>query len=49
LTATRDWLLRQKEHAVLETGVDEKAVTEAVKKVFAKARAQTEALYKGNY
>ena len=36
LTATRDWLLRQKEHAVLETGVDEKAVTEAVRKVFEK-------------
>ena len=36
LTATRDWLLRQKENAVLETGVDEKAVTEAVRKVFEK-------------
>jgi len=36
LTATRDWLLGQKEHAVLETGVDEKAVTEAVRKVFEK-------------
>src|SRR5215203_904153 len=36
LTATRDWLLGQKDHAVLETGVDEKAVTEAVRKVFEK-------------
>ena len=36
LTATRDWLLRQKENAVLETGVDEKAVTEAVRKVLEK-------------
>src|SRR5688572_20411394 len=36
LTATRDWLLGQKEHAILETGIEEHAVIETVKKVFEK-------------